>query len=98
MPFACTTPAVATVLVDDDRVCVTRWDFEPGAVTGWHRHGMDYVVVILTDAVMAWEVDGTVTERTVTAGETYSRALGVEHDVMNAGTTTLSFVEIEMKR
>ena len=98
MPFACTTPAVATRLVDDDRVCVTRWDFEPGAVTGWHRHGMDYVVVILTDAVMAWEVDGAVTERAVKAGESYSRLIGVEHDVQNAGSTHLAFVEIEMKR
>ena len=98
MPFACTMSATFTPLVEDDRVRVTRWDFEPGAVTGWHRHTMDYVVVILTDAVMAWEVDGAVTERAVKAGESYSRTLGVEHDVMNAGTTPLAFVEIEMKR
>ena len=31
----------ATVLVDDDRVRVTRFDFAPGAETGWHRHGHD---------------------------------------------------------
>jgi hypothetical protein len=29
-------------------VKVTRWDFAPGAETGWHRHGMDYVVTTLT--------------------------------------------------
>lgn len=98
MPFACTVSAVSTQLVDDDRVTVTRWDFEPGATTGWHRHGMDYVVVILTDAVMAWEVDGVVTEKPVKAGESYSRLIGVEHDVQNAGSTHLAFVEIEMKR
>lgn len=98
MPFACTVSAVPTQLVDDDRVTVTRWDFEPGATTGWHRHGMDYVVVILTDAVMAWEVDGVVTELEVKAGQSYSRLIGVEHDVKNAGTTHLAFVEIEMKR
>ena len=98
MPFACTVSAVPTVLVDDDRVTVTRWDFEPGATTGWHRHGMDYVVVILTDAVMAWEVDGAVTEKIVKAGDSYSRLEGVEHDVMNAGATPLAFVEIETKR
>lgn len=98
MPFACTASAVATQLVDDDRVTVTRWDFEPGATTGWHRHGMDYVVVILTDATMAWEVDGVVTEQAVKAGQSYSRLTGVEHDVQNAGTTPLAFVEIEIKR
>ena len=32
---ACT----ATLLLDDDRVRVTRFDFGPGAETGWHRHG-----------------------------------------------------------
>ena len=31
-------PATATVLVDDDRVRVTRFDFEPGQETGWHVH------------------------------------------------------------
>lgn len=98
MPFACTTPAVPTQLVDDERVRVTRWDFAPGATTGWHRHGMDYVVVILTDATMAWEVDGQVTQVDVKAGQSYARTEGVEHDVMNAGTGPLAFVEIEIKR
>jgi quercetin dioxygenase-like cupin family protein len=32
------------VLIDNDRVAVTRWSFEDGAETGWHRHGPDYVV------------------------------------------------------
>lgn len=98
MPFACTIPATATLLTEDERARVTRWDFEPGAVTGWHRHTMDYVVVILTDATMAYEIDGVVTEVEVKAGQSYIRPLGVEHDVMNAGKTHLAFVEIEMKR
>ena len=37
--------AKPTVQIDDDKVKVTRWDFLPGAETGWHRHEMDYVVV-----------------------------------------------------
>jgi quercetin dioxygenase-like cupin family protein len=40
--------AKPTVQIDDDKVKVTRWDFSPGAETGWHRHEMDYVVVPLT--------------------------------------------------
>ncbi len=43
-PLRCRPPAIATVQVDDANVRVTRWDFPPGSETGWHRHGMAYVV------------------------------------------------------
>ncbi|WP_172328820.1 cupin domain-containing protein [Mangrovicoccus sp. HB161399] len=97
MPFESTGAAVPTVLAEDDRMKATRWDFPPGATTGWHEHGMDYAVVVLTDAVMAYEVDGEIAERPVKAGETYLRPKGVKHDVRNAGDGPLSFVEIEIK-
>ncbi|MCK0195781.1 cupin domain-containing protein [Ancylobacter sp. 6x-1] len=98
MPFECSTPAVPTVLAEDDKAKITRWDFEPGATTGWHEHAMDYAVVIMTDAVMAYEIDGQVTEKEVRAGDSYIRPKGVRHDVKNAGSTRLSFIEIEIKR
>ena len=41
--------AKATVLVDNERVIVTEYRFQPGDNTGWHRHGHDYVVVPLMD-------------------------------------------------
>ena len=42
--------AVGTVLIENERVRVTRWDFpNPGDCTGWHRHDYDYVVVPLFD-------------------------------------------------
>ena len=41
-------PAVPTLLLDDDIVRITRWDFTPGAETGHHVHGMGYVVVPMT--------------------------------------------------
>ena len=47
MAFACTIPAVATLQQDDATVRITRWDFAPGAVTGWHEHGWPYFVVML---------------------------------------------------
>ena len=34
-----------TVQVDNERVRITEWRFAPGAETGEHVHGMDYVVV-----------------------------------------------------
>ena len=55
MPFKCNQPAVPTVHQDDAVARITRWDFAPGAATGWHTHGWPYFVVMLTDAVMKIE-------------------------------------------
>ena len=87
----------ATPLIDDARTRVTRWDFAPGNTTGWHKHEMDYVIVILTDAKMAYEQNGEVIEREVKAGDTYARGMGIEHDVFNPGPGMLSFIEVELK-
>lgn len=90
--------AVATVLVDDARVRVTRFDFAPGAATGWHRHGMDYVITALTDCHMRLiGPDREVREVLVPAGTAYRRDAGVEHDVINGGPAPMSFVEVELK-
>jgi len=97
MAFACTSPAVPTILADDKRVRITRWDFEPGSTTGWHEHAMDYSIVFVTDGLMAIDVDGVVTELSMRAGEAYSRPAGIRHDVKNAGSAKMSFVEVEIK-
>lgn len=88
----------ATVLVDDDRVRVTRFDFAPGDQTGWHRHGHDYVITALTDCAMLLEEPGGSTRTVlVPAGTAYRRSEGVEHNVVNNGTAPMSFVEVELK-
>ncbi|WP_413875840.1 cupin domain-containing protein [Albidovulum sp.] len=90
--------ANATVLVEDGAVRVTRFDFVPGAETGWHRHGMDYVITAITDCAMLLEdPDGGSREVMVPAGEAYKRAAGVEHNVINRGTEAMRFIEIELK-
>ncbi len=90
--------AKATQMIDDARVRVTRFDFAPGAETGWHRHAMDYVITAVTDCHMRLELpDGTVNEVTVPAGTSYRRDQGVEHNVINAGDQPMSFVEVELK-
>ena len=90
--------AKATQLVDEDRVRVTRFDFEAGAETGWHTHGMDYVITTVTECIMVLE-EPTGDSRSVTipAGTAYRRDLGIEHNVINGGTAPMSFVEIELK-
>ncbi|MGB8622140.1 MAG: cupin domain-containing protein [Paracoccaceae bacterium] len=93
-----TVEAEATQLIDDDRVRVTRFDFAPGAQTGWHRHELDYVITAITDCHMRLEdPDGTTRDVTVPAGSAYRRAEGVEHNVINAGDAPMAFVEVELK-
>lgn len=91
---ACTT----TRMIDDARVRVTRFDFAPGAETGWHRHGFDYVIAAITDCEMLLKEPGGSRRRvTVPAGTAYRRDAGVEHNVVNAGDRPMSFVEVELK-
>lgn len=86
------------VLIDDKRVRVTRWDFPPGAETGWHRHGMDYVVTTLTPCAFLLEEPGGAARRVdMEAGASYRRDEGVEHNVVNAGDRAMAFVEVELK-
>jgi len=74
--------ATAVCQVDDARVRVTRFAFEPGAETGWHVHAYDYVITALTDCHMQLEEPGGVTrDVTVRAGESYRRDAGVAHNV-----------------
>jgi beta-alanine degradation protein BauB len=89
--------AVPSVQLDNEHVKVTEWRFAPGAETGWHRHGMYYVVVPQTTGELLLEtVNGPVTSK-LTAGVSYARPVGVEHNVVNPGTTEFVFVEIELK-
>jgi quercetin dioxygenase-like cupin family protein len=90
--------AVATQMIDDERTRVTRFDFEPGAETGWHRHGFDYVITAVTDCHMLLEETGGSSRKVlVPAGTAYRRLEGVEHNVINDGASVMSFVEVELK-
>lgn len=89
-------PCVVTLLTEDARTRVTRFDFDPGAETGWHRHGHDYVIVALTDCRMRLEEPGgNQREVLVPAGSAYRRNSGVEHNVINGGDAPMAFVEVE---
>ncbi len=89
--------AVATIRIENERVKATEYAFVSGAETGWHRHGYDYVVVPLTDGrLLLEEPGGGEREVSLTAGIPYSRPVGVEHNVINAGSEPLRFLEIEM--
>ena len=89
--------AVPTVQIDNDRVIVTEWRFAPGAETGWHRHGYDYVVVPGLDGKLLIESSEGENVVELTAGQSYNRPVGVEHNVINANDYEFYFVEVELK-
>lgn len=97
MAFQCDLPAVPTLQLDDAAVRITRWDFAPGAATGWHEHGWPYVVVMLTDGVLRVHDGEAVKDVPLVAGQTYRRPAGIRHDVMNGSAHPIAFVEIEVK-
>jgi beta-alanine degradation protein BauB len=91
-------PATPAVQIDNERVRVTEWRFAPGEATGWHRHEHDYVVVPMTTGQLSLAEPGGATRRShLSAGVSYFRPAGVEHDVMNDNDFEFVFVEIEMK-
>ena len=89
----------STLLAEDKKVRVTRFDFEPDQETGWHIHEYDYVITAITDCFMRLQYpDGTETESEVAAGNAYIRDAGVHHNVVNTSDQKMSFIEIEFKK
>ena len=98
MAFTCTIPAIPTMQLDDDAARITRWDFAPGAVTGWHEHGWPYFVVMLVAGTLRVHDGTAVTDVNLEAGQSYRRPAGIRHDVMNGSPHPIAFVEVEIKR
>jgi quercetin dioxygenase-like cupin family protein len=91
--------AVATIQIDEPYVRVIEYRFPPGAETGWHRHGHDYVVVPLLDGKLLLEQpDGTSRVADLLKNQSYTRRAGVEHNVINANDFEFAFLEIELLR
>ena len=90
-------PAAPTVQIDNERLRVTEWRFPPGGATGWHRHEHDYCVVPMTTGTLAIESATGTSETRLVTGQSYFRAAGVEHDVINANDFEFVFVEVEVK-
>lgn len=90
--------AKPTIQIDNDSVRVTRWDFAPGTETGWHTHDMNYVVIPVTDGILTIETpDGNNFDSPLSIGNSYSRKIGTEHNVVNNSDSNIAFVEVEIK-
>jgi quercetin dioxygenase-like cupin family protein len=90
--------ARSDVQVDSSEVRVTEWRLAPGAATGRHIHGMDYVIVPMTTSEMTIiSPDGSRSKALISRGKSYFRRAGVEHDVINETDAEIVFLEIELK-
>lgn len=89
--------AQPTVMVENDRVIITEWRFEPDAETGWHRHQYDYVVVPQTTGTLLLESRDEEHTAQLESGRPYFREAGVEHNVVNSSGGEFVFIEVELK-
>jgi beta-alanine degradation protein BauB len=91
------TTANPTVQIDNERVIVTEWRFAPGAETGHHVHGHDYVVIPLTSGTLRLEEPDGTRDAVLTAGVSYARPAGISHNVINVNDYEFRFIEVELR-
>ena len=89
--------AVPVVQIENERVIVTEWTFAPGAETGQHVHAFDYIVVPLTSGTLRLIEPAGSRDAQLTAGVSYNRPAGVNHNVINVSAHEFRFLEIELK-
>jgi quercetin dioxygenase-like cupin family protein len=89
--------AIPTVQIENERVIVTEWRFDPGAETTWHRHEYDYIVIPQTTGKLLIEAETDESVSDLVCGKSYARSKGVEHNVINYNDYEFVFVEIELK-
>ena len=91
-------PAKAKVQIDNNNIKVTEYSFNPREETKFHKHEYDQVVVPVTDGkLLLIDKDGEETFASLKKGVSYFRKAGVEHNVINAGESNLTFIELEIK-
>jgi quercetin dioxygenase-like cupin family protein len=93
-----TMKAIPTIQQDDEIVRITRWDFAPGAATGWHQHAWPYFVTMIVAGTLRINDGQNEKDVPLAAGQAYMRPAGIRHDVANASAHAVAFVEIEVKR
>jgi len=89
--------AVPTLQLSNEHFIVTEWRFAPGAETGWHTHGHNYVVVPTTNGELLLETPEGQKTAPLVAGQSYARPIGVRHNVINPTSHEVVFIEIESR-
>jgi beta-alanine degradation protein BauB len=89
--------ATPQVVIDNQLVRVTRWRLEENAQIPTHRHEMPYVVVPVVGGTIHFSSASEDASSELVAGEPYFRAAGVEHTVSTDATSSVVFIEVELK-
>ena len=91
--------AQPTILIDNDKVNVTKWLFDVGDSTGHHIHENNYIVIPMLDGELKiLEKNNNETISKLIKGGAYYREKGVEHNVFNNNEFPYTFIEIELIR
>ncbi|MGI8392498.1 cupin domain-containing protein [Leucobacter sp. W1038] len=92
-----TTGAHSETQLENEHFRVTKWTIDPGGVIPMHVHEHEYVVVpMVTDTMHVTNADGSEIVAELTAGVSYTRPAGSEHQVENrTSAAPVVFVEIE---
>lgn len=70
----------------------------PGSETGHHTHGLDYLVVYLTDGTLTVDTGTERIEATIEKHLLTSRPAGISHNVLNASEDPVEFIKVELKQ
>jgi len=75
---------------------VTKWTIRPNDEIPRHVHEFEYVVVPLVNGTMrVLNPDGSETRAKIQVGQSYTRQAGADHTIVNGGSETIEFIEIE---
>lgn len=92
-----TQSATSELLIDNNDVRIMKWVFQPNQSTGIHKHNFDYVVVpSKSGQLKIISGDETIISDLV-IHEPYHRKKGVIHEVIYEGSSSMEFIEIEIK-
>ncbi len=87
------------VVVDNQKVKVSRWSLQPGERSSVHTHSLDHVYVVIHGSkIREFISDGKISEDDQETGRAaFSPAKGKTHSFENAGTGPYEMISIELK-
>ena len=92
-----TQSATSELLIDNNDVRIMKWVFQPNQSTGIHKHNFDYVVVPSKSGQLKIVSNNETTISDMVIHEPYHRKKGVIHEVIYEGSSSMEFIEIEIK-
>jgi len=88
------------IVVDNQKVKVSRWVLQPGERSPVHTHSLDHVYVVVHGSkIREFISDGAIHDDSQETGRAaFSPARGKTHSFENVGTTPYEMISIELKQ